>query len=166
MIRALYYFIHCNKITNTKLVIAGDGLLRPKLESLVKQMNISHCVIFLGNIPHKEMPLYYAISDVVMATSTYSNMNLAVQEAMACGKPVVAFSAGNTKNIIKHMETGLLAEPGNSKKLADYLHMLYKNRGLRKRLGKNARNFIVENRNWSRRVQAELDIYRKILVED
>ncbi|MHB1041649.1 MAG: glycosyltransferase family 4 protein [Eubacteriales bacterium] len=153
----------CSSKPDAVLLVVGDGSLKKYLEKLTHDLGISDKALFIGGIDNAQIPEYLSISDIAVATSTYSNMNLSVQEAMACGKPVVAFNSGGTEKIIKHMETGLLAKSGDVKDLAEKMYLLYKNAELRKKIGENARRFIVENRSWESRIRTELEIYEKIL---
>ena len=145
------------------LLIVGDGNQRKQLEDMAHKLGITSSVLFLGVIANSQIPDYLAISNVALCTSLYTNLNRSLQEAMACGKPVMAFNAGGSNKAINHMETGLLAENGNIQDLAEKMLLLYQNPGLRKKLGDNARNFIVEHRSWEGRLKTELAIYEKLL---
>lgn len=120
---------------------------------------------FLGGLSLSKIIEYISISDVVIATSLYSNMNRSVQEAMACEKPVIAFDSGTTRNLIKHMENGLLAKSGDIDSFVDNILLLYNNEELRKKIGMNARKTTVTTRNWDERIKTELDVYRRVLVK-
>lgn len=149
--------------SNAILIIVGDGKLRKQLEELAYDLGISEKVLFLGRIENPKISDYLSIADISVATSTYSNVNRSVQEAMACGKPVVAFNSGGTAKIIQHMETGLLAEVGNVRDFARQMLLLYQNPKLRVKIGDNARKFIVQSRSWENRINTELTIYEKLL---
>jgi glycosyltransferase involved in cell wall biosynthesis len=163
-IEAFARFVRITNNDNIGLLIAGNGSLKPKLEQLVIDLNIGSYVRFIGYIPKDEMPKYYDIADVVVATSLYSNMNLSVQEAMSCAKPVVAFSSGGTGRTIIDGETGLLVTPGDIDEFAQKLQILYWDTELRNQLGRNAREFIIKNRSWESRIKIELGVYESLLV--
>lgn len=145
------------------LLLIGDGVLREQLEKLASELGIADAVLFLGEIPNSKIPDYLSISDIVLATSTHDNDNCSTREALACGKAVVAFNSGKTHDLIKHMETGLLAESGDVQDLADKVLMLYQNPELRTKTGKNGRRFIEQNRSWGSREQTELQVYRRLI---
>jgi glycosyltransferase involved in cell wall biosynthesis len=84
---------------------------------------------------------------------------------MACEKPVVAFDSGTTRNLIKNMENGLLAESGDIDSFVDNITLLYTNDELRKKIGINARKTILTQRNWDARIKTELDVYRRVLMK-
>ncbi len=162
-LKAFALFVHQNRVTNARLLVLGGGRLRQKAEALAGSLKINNYVLFCGAVEHSKMPAYYAACDAVIATSLYSNMNRAVQEAMACARPVAVFSSGGTSMAVKHNHNGLAVEPGNNPELAQGLLRLYRDEGLRRRLGFNARKFIIKKRNWQSRIQVELGVYRACL---
>jgi glycosyltransferase involved in cell wall biosynthesis len=162
-IRAFAHLVHDRNITGAVMIITGTGALEERLKQLVKSLSLTDCVYFLRSIPKGEMREYYALSDVVLATSMYSNMNRVTQEAMACAKPVVAFNSGGTNRVLTDGQTGLMAEPGNTSMLANKLELIYRNGVVRENIGKRAREFIVRERNWKKRIQKELAVYHEML---
>jgi L-malate glycosyltransferase len=84
---------------------------------------------------------------------------------MACEKPVIAFDSGTTRNLIKHMENGLLAKSGDVDNFVDNIILLYNNEELRTKIGINAKKTILTKRNWDKRIKTELDVYRRVLMK-
>ncbi|MDW5562368.1 MAG: glycosyltransferase family 4 protein [Methanomassiliicoccus sp.] len=164
-ITAFKEFLNINTRSSAVLVIAGGGNERASLERLVSDLGISNRVKFLGPISNSDMPRYYSICDVGLATSTYSNLNLSTQETMACGKPVIAFDSGQTSLLIQNMDTGILVRSGDTQELAKQLDHLYKNRTAAAAIGARAHDFIAKNRSWENRVATELKVYDELLSE-
>jgi len=150
------------KSSNVYLLIAGDGKLKDELIKYVENKKLQN-ILFLGSIAADEIPHYLSISDVVVGTSLYSNLNRSIQEAMACEKPVVAFNSGGTSKLIKHMNNGILVEPGNIREFAEYIKLLYENQTFRSEIGKNARQTIIKERSWDARINTELQVYKNLL---
>lgn len=148
---------------NAHLLIAGHGSLKDSLLHLTETLRIERNVTFLGNLRKDEIIKYLSVSNIVAATSLYSNMNRSVQEAMACERPVVVFNSGRTGELIRHMENGVLIAPGDIESFAENLYLLYRNEKLSEKLGKNARNTILTERNWQKRILQELEVYNKLL---
>ncbi len=73
---------------NVKLVIFGEGKLRPDLESLVSRLELNHEVIFAGFTENPYPSLAHA--DVFVMPSQYEGFSCAVVEALACGVPCVS----------------------------------------------------------------------------
>lgn len=164
-IKSFEIFLKKTKKNNAYLIIAGEGHLKDQLVKLAKEYTLEKNIKIVGEIPIDRILEYLSISDVVVATSLYSNMNRSTQEAMACEKTVVVFDSGGTNKLIKHMENGLLVKSGDIADFAEKLKVLYENPELREKLGRNARETIIKERSWDTRIKKELEVYEKVLSE-
>ncbi|MDD5486415.1 MAG: glycosyltransferase family 4 protein [Dehalococcoidales bacterium] len=162
-IKAFIDFVTTAKTKSAFLLLAGDGKLESTLQSLAGSLPANGFIKFLGRIPSTKMADYFALCDVTLATSMYSNKNRSCQEAMACAKPVIAFNSGGTKSIICDGKTGLLADPGNIQALSRQIIKLYADENLSLELGSNARLSILENNSWEKRIKIELAVYKSLL---
>lgn len=136
------------EIQNVKFILANSGPLQKELEDLVCRLGIEDHVIFIGGVPHKDMPKFFAISDVYVETSYQpsSKMNVgigqATREAMASGVPQLLPDYVLTLPGIE--EHALCYRSIDSKDLADKLLQLLEDENLRKELGKKSRQKIIE----------------------
>lgn len=73
------------------LVLAGDGPARPALEGFVRDQGIAR-VRFPGYIPYPDLPALYAAVDLFVHAAREERWGVSVQEALACGLPVIASS--------------------------------------------------------------------------
>lgn len=121
---------------------------------------------FMGSLSDDALINYINQSSVVIGTSLNSNTGRAIQEAMACAKPVVVFNNGGISNLITHMENGILVEPGDTDGFAKALELLYHNPKLRDELGRKARETIIEKRSWDKRIKKELSVYEQVMSVD
>jgi len=71
------------------LVVVGDGPLRPQLEKLADELGIADLVVFAGFKQYGELPAYYTLASAFVLPSTVEQWGLVVNEAMACGLPVL-----------------------------------------------------------------------------
>ncbi|HER44002.1 MAG TPA: glycosyltransferase family 1 protein [Candidatus Eisenbacteria bacterium] len=146
------------------LLIGGDGPERPFLERRSRALGLEGRVIFAGAIKRGDLPSFYKASDVFVATNELTNMSLPPCEAMLCGVPVAAFDVSGTSEMIRDGETGLLAEDGDVGGLARRIELLVRDEGLRRKLGRRAAEFGAEHLvGWDDRIQAELDIFERML---
>jgi glycosyltransferase involved in cell wall biosynthesis len=88
----------------------------------------------------QELQEIYRSSYLLLLPSLWPEaMSYSVIQAMAYGKPVVAYDIGANSEAIVHGETGLLAEWGNIEQLSSHVRTLLLNEGLATRMGRNAR---------------------------
>ena len=70
-------------------------------------------------IPNEEVPLYFSAADVLVAPYRSATGSAVVQMALGCGCPVIATRVGNLAKVIQGDSAGLLAEPADSRALAE-----------------------------------------------
>lgn len=79
---------------DTVLDIAGEGPLRPWLESHARQLRIAHRLQFTGFLDHAGLRRLYHRADLFINPADYESGPLTLLEAMACGTPVVSTATG------------------------------------------------------------------------
>ncbi len=145
------------------LVLVGDGPLRPELESLVQRLNLSGRVRFLGW--SSDLVLIYATIDICALSSLNEGTPVAMIEAMAAGKAVVATKVGGVGDVIEDGRTGVLVPPGDAEALADALVMLARDRAMRHRLGQAAKDSVAVRFAHERLVDDVDRLYTSALAE-
>jgi glycosyltransferase involved in cell wall biosynthesis len=120
-----------------RLLVVGDGEDRERLERLVAQLGVARAVRFTGQ--RTDVPRVLDALDVFVHPSRREPFGLAVLEAMAAGKPVVASTDGAFPEFVDDGMTGLLVPPGDVAQLACVLRRLLANASLRVSLGAAAR---------------------------
>lgn len=98
-----------NEMPSARLMIVGDFTFHYYTEKL-RQMS-DDGILFTGHVKHDELPYYYAACDIYATCSLWENHNLPVEEAQACGKPVVAFNIAPFREAVG--DKGTLVETGN-----------------------------------------------------
>lgn len=125
-----------------ELVLVGDGSQHEEL--LAHSHGAKATVRFLGNRPNRELPELMCNWDLFVLPSLYEGHPKALLEAMACGLPVIGSDAPGIRELIRHHHNGLLCAP-TIESIRDAVETLLADADLRRRLGANARTFIVEN---------------------
>ncbi len=106
-------------IPAARLLIAGSGDDRPRLEQLAGELGVTDRVVFLGMIERTALPRLYSSVDLLLATSHASEtFGIGPVEAQACGLPVVATRFGGFPEVIDAGRTGLLVPPRDPDALA------------------------------------------------
>jgi glycosyltransferase involved in cell wall biosynthesis len=151
-----------------RLLLVGDGPARPFVEQTIRRLNLEKSVTITGFLPHATIPHLLAVADVV--TVPYPKLPqemwfspLKLYEYMAAGKAIVASSAGQIKNVIRHNENGLLVPPGDVSDLASACLHLFQNEADRVRLGVNARREAETEHAWSRQIERLEQVYEAAL---
>ncbi|MCW4010410.1 MAG: glycosyltransferase family 4 protein [Candidatus Bathyarchaeota archaeon] len=142
--------------------IFGDGPLRSKVESAVSARGLAPNVRVRGFVPRKQMLTEIKKAGMVVLPSLYEAQPVAVLEAMACRKPVVAFDLPFAAEIIKSGVNGFLARLGDVDDLAEKIQILVEDPKLRAKLGKNGYNYVKKNHDWDVLVEKHLEIYENL----
>ncbi len=148
-----------------KVLLAGDGPYRPDLERLAQDLGIAEAVCFLGNLPNRDLPDYYALSDVVIGTSfANETFGIALCEAAACERPIIASDFGGFREVVRDDETGYLYPPQDANALADRLEKLLLDPTRRAAFGQAGRQFVIENFTWPHVAERVYTEYRQIMT--
>jgi len=126
------------------LKLAGDGGLRQELECLASSLGIRSQTHFLGTRSATEIVKLLHGCTVLVLPSKEESFGIAIIEAMACRKPVVATRVGGVPEIIEHGISGLLVEPENPAALAEGIRCVLENPGLQRTLAENAYHRAME----------------------
>jgi glycosyltransferase involved in cell wall biosynthesis len=144
-----------------RLVLVGEGETRGALEAEAQGLGLGDRVVFTGVVPHREMPRYFAVSDLVVGASRASEtFGMVLAEAMACERPVLASSWRGYDDVVVAGETGERFPVGDAEAIAAALRRLLGNEGVRAALGAAGRRRVDALFRWSRvreRVQAVYD---------
>ncbi|MFH1316803.1 MAG: glycosyltransferase [Candidatus Woesearchaeota archaeon] len=133
------------KYKNINLLIVGDGLL-----SIKNQFAGEKGVILTGSL--NDIVPYLQAMDVYVLPSLTETSSLSTMEAMSCGLPVVVTKVGGLKTYIEDRENGVFFPKKNVTVLTLKLEWLMKKEYVRTILGKNARETIIGELNWSKTV--------------
>jgi glycosyltransferase involved in cell wall biosynthesis len=120
-----------------KLVLVGDGPLRQQLQMLAASLGIKDKVEFLGQRGRADVVELLRGCEVFVLPSRSEPFGIAIIEALACGKPVVATSVGGIPEIIENRKNGILVEPNNPNALAEGLLTVLKSQALQRVITSN-----------------------------
>ena len=118
-----------------------------RVKLLAKERDLEGQIDFVGQVDHKELPLYYNAADVCVVPSYYESFGLVALESMACGTPVVATRVGGLSTIIQHGRTGYLKPWRCPDAFANSVEMIISSDGLQQSMGTAARKH-AEGMGW------------------
>jgi glycosyltransferase involved in cell wall biosynthesis len=151
------------------LVLVGDGPARNSLQETVEGQQLTDQVKFVGRVPRGDVPTYVAGFDVGYSAQIKSSIGvmyrspLKLYEYMAMAKPVVASDFGDARRLVSKGETGYLFEPDDKDSIKEALVAAYDNHEHLGAMGRLAREEIVNNHSWTRRVSNLINSAERIL---
>jgi glycosyltransferase involved in cell wall biosynthesis len=146
------------------LVLAGDGPLRNKLEQLGRDLGVYDRVRFLGIQTREEIKALMRQCAVFVLPSRAEPFGIAILEALASGKPVVATAVGGIPEIIQHGVTGLLVEPDNPQALSEAIKAVLNDQALANRLAQNGHNHVLQQFRWEDAAAKYDSAFRSLLL--
>ena len=152
-----------HRLPKVRFLIIGDGPMRPRIESKIKELRLEETVRMTGAITHIPSALKW-IDIAVLPSVANEGFPNAVMEAMASGLPVVATDTGGTRELIIDEYTGFLATPGDPRALADRLGTLIDDADLRKKMGERGRFRIVTEFTTEKMTRRFEQLYRTLLT--
>ena len=147
--------------SQTVFVVVGDGPLKNNLVAYLGKMNLSRNFVFLGDVHESVLPALYNCADVFALPSIQEGQGIALLEAQATAKPVVAFDVGGVREAVLNKETGLLVKPSSSRGLAEAIIKLLADCSLREKMGDKGRKFVSSTFSWDICAQKMLKVYHE-----
>ncbi len=142
------------------LWVVGDGSLKNDLERLAKDLSLRERIIFLG--ARRNIPEILSQTDIFVLPSLWEGLGLALLEAAAAGKPVVASRVGGVLEIIEDGKNGILVEAKNVKSLAEGLEHVLLGENEAHEMGRAAREAVVEKFSAGKMVELYKKLYKNI----
>lgn len=135
-----------------ELWLAGHGEREAELRELVKRLNLTDRVRFLGQLPHDELMGFYegghvdlvVLPSVDLGSGLHEGIPVSLMEAMAYGIPVVSTRTGGIPELLDE-GAGMLVAPANVTALAEALSRLIRNQAERNELGQAGRKAVMEH---------------------
>ncbi|TRZ94274.1 glycosyltransferase family 1 protein [bacterium] len=149
--------------SSAKLLIVGEGKMKPALVKEVNDLGIKDNVLFLAEAENTKDVL--AAMDIFVMPSLQEGLGLALMEAMAQGLAVVGSAVGGIKSLIQDKVNGLLVEPADQAGLAGVIIKLLGDSLMRRDLGEQARKFIMHNFSKEKMVKETEGVYKQCLKE-
>jgi glycosyltransferase involved in cell wall biosynthesis len=145
-----------------ELVMVGAGRLQGAVERVAADRGVR--LSLQGRLPHAELPELFATCDLFVLPSNYEGHPKALLEAMAAGLPVIGTNVDGVRSLLRDGENALVTGT-SAPELHEAIRTLVDSPGLRERLGRAARDFVVENYALAKIAPLELGIVRELSGE-
>ncbi len=148
-----------------KFLLVGDGEWRGRFEQLARSAGLENHFVFTGLVPPAEVPRYVGIMDVLAHLSLREGLPRALPQALAAGKPVVAYDCDGAREVCLNEKTGYLVRAGDQATLQARLLSLAADATLGRRLGEAGREFVREHFAVEKMVEAIYHLGLKLAAE-
>jgi len=150
----------------TLLLITGSGREENVLKKLSTELKISNKVLFTGSIEHGQIPEYLSACDIYTISSIFEGTCIAMTEAMASGKPVVATKFAGAIDLIDDGKTGFIVEQKDYKTMSEKILFLLNNPQIAADMGKKGslkiKSLFANNIN----IEAVVNLWEKTAKND
>ena len=136
------------ELPDTHFLILGDGPKRYEYEAWAESLGIRRHVTFAGLVPPDEVARYIALMDVAAHFSLKEGLPRVAVQALAEGKPVVAYHLDGTPEVVISGKTGFTVEPQNIQAATDALFRILKNPLEAAEMGMRGRELVREKFPW------------------
>ncbi len=153
-----------------RVLIVGSGAEHENLVALMRELGLGDIVKFTGRVPHSEVEKYYSLIDI----APFPRLPLPVCEmvsplkpfeAMAMEKACIVSSCAALIEIVQDEVTGRVFEKGSHESLATVLKELLDNPAVAKEFGKAGRDWVLENRTWTKNAEIVHEVYERLLTK-
>jgi glycosyltransferase involved in cell wall biosynthesis len=154
------------RFPNARFLLIGGGPWESRFKQMVAATPaLQGKVVFTGLVPPDRIPALTGIMDLLVHLSLREGLPRALPQAMAAGKPVIAYDCDGAGEVCISGKTGILLPPRDKAALLDALSELAANAQLRARFGANGREFIRERFSVERMVEDTRALYLRLLRE-
>jgi len=160
------------KEVNDIYLVIGGGSPNPKprelsvfekMHKIIDKKGLKDKVRIIGYVSDELMLPYYQQSQLFVLPSLFEPFGMTTQEAMACGKPVVASKFGGIRNVINNGKNGLLVDPSNPKEFAKKIIKLLNDEKYRENIGTEAYKTIQKYYSWEAIANRFLKFYKDFI---
>ena len=131
------------------LMVVGDGPMEEQLKALADEL-LPGQTIFTGRVARHHMVQFYSAADLFAFPGIGESLGMVYLEAQACGLPVVALDSPGVSQVVAGGQTGLLVSRDEGHAMAEAIATLLKSPEVRQKLGREATQYVGEQRNAQR----------------
>ena len=143
------------KHPSAHILMVGEGPYRKELTKLVKRLNLSEAVTFIGRIQYKELPRYICAGDIFAMPSRSRLAGLEVEglgivylEASSCALPVIAGRSGGAPDAVEEGVTGFSVDGRSTSAVSTAIIKMLNDPAKAKAMGEAGRSWIIEKWRW------------------
>lgn len=153
------------KFPQVRFLWVGEGILRPRFESQIRNRGWEERFHLAGLVPPDELPRWLSAMDIVVHTSLREGLARVLPQALLAGKPVVSYDIDGAREVVIPGQTGYLIPPRDVLRLTSTIEELIRSDHLRQTLGETGRELCsqqFDRTTMSERIRA---LYVRLLNE-
>jgi glycogen synthase len=154
------------RVPDLRLVMAGDGPERRRLENQAVEMGLKDTIQFLGWVAPENVPELINTATLVVMPSRAESLPMVALQAAQRARPVVGTRVGGLPEVVIDQETGFLVDKENPEALANAIAFLLDHPKRATRMGQAARDRVQRKFNWQQHVDSYDKLYRKLAKFD
>ncbi|MED3715558.1 glycosyltransferase family 4 protein [Neobacillus thermocopriae] len=131
-------------------IIAGKGPMLDTFRRVTVERGLENHVSFIGYITEEQKNALISGCMAAVFPSLYEPFGIVALETLIQGKPTIVANTGGLKGIIKHLQTGLLMNPGDEKSLLEQIHFLSKHLHIANQIGAKGMEMVESLYRWNR----------------
>ena len=152
----------CPQFPQLKFLLVGGGEWRDKLARRAEELKISDRVHFTGLIPPEAVPQHVGIMDALIHLSRREGLARALPQAMAAGKPVIAYDCDGAREVCLPGRTGWLVPPGDLATLHHSLEEMIRRPDLLAAYGQAGQKLTIERFSEKTMVENIYNLYLRL----
>jgi len=121
-------------VPDTRLVIAGEGPLRPRLEQQVRALGCAEEVVFTGRLPQSELFAYLTAADVFVLNTAYEGLSHQLIEVMLLKTPIITTPVGGNPELIQDGVEGVFVPYNDAEAFAESMQRVLEDEAYREHL--------------------------------
>jgi len=151
------------KAPQARFLLVGEGPLRKDLELQAQEIGLGNALIFTGL--RKDIPAVLAAVDVLVFSSLWEGLPVALLEGMAAARPVVATAVGGIPEVVLPDKSAILVPPGDADALAQACLRLASDSATRHSMGQAGLERVVARYSIDAMIDRTAALYAKLLQE-
>lgn len=145
-----------------KFLLVGDGPWRRRFEDRAQALGLQKHFVFTGLVPPAGVARLVGLMDIVVHLSSREGLARALPQALAAGRPVVAYDCDGAGEVCLDGHTGFLVPPGEREVLCERLLRLARTPELRSQLGRQGREFVRDRFSVQKMVDDLYQLYLRL----
>jgi glycosyltransferase involved in cell wall biosynthesis len=154
----------CERFPNLRWLWIGDGTLRPRFESRMKEMGLTDRFILTGMVPPTQIPQLAGAMDLLVHPSRREGLARALPQGQLAGVPVITYDIDGAKEGVLDGVSGYVLPPFDRNLMAEKISLLMEDPAKRAEMGAKGRAFALGRFDTKVMVAGLEDVYRQVVA--